>query len=203
MISKAPKKFVDELFQFAASLRRRARATPAGASTVFCRVATRGNTTCGGWYPLALRPKQASGRRIPFWEQPKPPLPGWSLSNACVALSRIFLCRRRARRSRYCNLLLAESPWTGGEFAPEHGRKKGARGPLDSSRAPTLALRGVALRSVAARPPVDARRCPNLGTGLGPRFRLPSVDRRHPSSLGMGVPSSAPSCLPQRHYRSL
>jgi len=25
-----------------------------------------------------------------------------------------------------------------------------------------------------------------MQTGLGPRFRLPSVDRRHPSSLGMG-----------------
>jgi hypothetical protein len=42
-----------------------------------------------------------------------------------------------------------------------------------------------------------------MQTGLGPRFRLPSVDRRHPSSLGMGVPSSAPSYLPQRHYREL
>src|SRR5262245_20020395 len=42
-----------------------------------------------------------------------------------------------------------------------------------------------------------------MQTGLGPRFRLPSVDRRHPSSLGMGVPSSTPSCLPQRHYREL
>jgi hypothetical protein len=34
---------------------------------------------------------------------------------------------------------------------------------------------------------------------IGPRFRLSSVDRRHQSSVGMGVPSSAPSCLPQRH----
>jgi hypothetical protein len=25
-----------------------------------------------------------------------------------------------------------------------------------------------------------------MQTGLGPRFRLPYVDRRHPSSLGMG-----------------
>ena len=36
----------------------------------------------------------------------------------------------------------------------------------------------------------------------GPRFRLPSVDR-HPSSVGMGVPSSTLSCLPQSHYREL
>ena len=49
--------------------------------------------------------------------------------------------------------------------------------------------------------------CPNLiartGDRIGPRFRLPSVDRRHPSSVGMGMPSSAPPCLPQRHYREL
>jgi|SRR6516165_1753392 len=38
---------------------------------------------------------------------------------------------------------------------------------------------------------------------IGLRFRLPSVDRRHPSSVGMGMPSSAPPCLPQRHYREL
>jgi len=37
------------------------------------------------------------------------------------------------------------------------------------------------------------------GRSSGPRFRLSSVDRRHQSSVGMGVPSSAPSCLPQRH----
>jgi hypothetical protein len=41
-----------------------------------------------------------------------------------------------------------------------------------------------------------------MQTGLGPRFRLPSVDRRHPSSAAMGG-LSAPSCLPQRHYREL
>jgi hypothetical protein len=34
---------------------------------------------------------------------------------------------------------------------------------------------------------------------IGPRFRRPSVDRRHPSSVGRGMPASAPSCLPQRH----
>ena len=34
---------------------------------------------------------------------------------------------------------------------------------------------------------------------IGLRFRLPSVDRRHPSSVGRGMPASAPSCLPQRH----
>jgi hypothetical protein len=40
---------------------------------------------------------------------------------------------------------------------------------------------------------------PRTEDRIGPRFRLSSVDRRHQSSVGMGVPSSAPSCLPQRH----
>jgi hypothetical protein len=35
-----------------------------------------------------------------------------------------------------------------------------------------------------------------MQTGLGPRFRLPYVDRRHPSSLGMGGRLLR---LPQRH----
>ena len=42
-----------------------------------------------------------------------------------------------------------------------------------------------------------------MQTGLGPRFRLPSVDRRHPSSVGMGEAFFRAFGLPQRHYREL
>ena len=72
------------------------------------------------------------------------------------------------------------------------------RGGLDSpvghpSRIETIPAENVRRFSAAVVPRPEDR--------IGPRFRLPSVDRRHPSSVGMGMP--APSCLPQRHSGSL